>query len=129
MIQTLWRRATRKAKRGVPASTSAKPSVAGMLLGQNYTATRNCPDCGGQVHWDFTCHTYGWAEDGTGGKACLGCDSAIEFCCARPDQDGDLLEDGCGWAYTWGLSPRNPSFARNEERRPWWIAAGTRFVW
>jgi hypothetical protein len=80
-----------------------------------------CPECGGTVRFDLTCHTYAWSDDGTGGKACMSCDSAWLFICARPDPDGDLLEDGCGWSYTWGLNPRNPRAAGNASRRPPWI--------
>jgi hypothetical protein len=130
VIKGIWRRAIRKPKRGVISTAPPRqPSVAGMLLGQNYNATKPCPECAGPVRWNFTCHTYGWQEDGTGGMACMSCDSAIEFCCAQPDQDGDLLEDGCGWMYTWGLNRRNPSAVRNEEHRPPWIEPGTPFTW
>lgn len=69
-----------------------------------------CPACGGTVRWDFTCHTYGWKDDGTGGMACLYCDSAVEYECLE-----------CDWSYVDGLNPRNPRSAANVARRPAWL--------
>ena len=69
-----------------------------------------CPDCGGIVRYDLTCHTWGGNEDGTGWMACLPCDSAIYYCC-----------DDCGWSYTDGLNPRNPRSVENEKHRPSWL--------
>lgn len=80
-----------------------------------------CPVCGGQVRADLTCHTY--PQNGRW-MACLPCDSAWAFCCATPDEDGDLLGEGCGWSYTWGLNPRNPRSVPNEDRWPPWIPEG-----
>ena len=76
-----------------------------------------CPECGARVVYDLTCHTYG---QGDRFYACMPCDSAVEYICAR-----DLDDDGeCGWRYTHGLNPRNPRAAANEEARPPWIPAG-----
>ena len=72
-----------------------------------------CPKCGGKVDYYGSCHTYG---DESGWFACLGCYTACQFDCASGD---DGL--GCGWSYTWGLNPRNPRAARNEENRPAWL--------
>ena len=71
-----------------------------------------CPECGGKVWWDFTCHT--WPQTTADGKeqwmACLGCDSAIEYLC-----------DNCFWCYTDGLNPRSPRTEANEQKRPAWL--------
>jgi hypothetical protein len=95
------------------------------LDADDFRVTDPCPDCGGIVRYNLTCHTWGGKPDGTGWRACLPCDSAFEFACALPDHDGDLLLDGCGWGYTWGLNPRNPRSVSNETRRPPWIAEGS----
>jgi hypothetical protein len=116
-------------------SVRAKDIVRGVslqplrVLDDDGKPLHRCPRCSGQLRFDLTCHTYGWNDDGTGGKACMPCDSAWEFWCAMPDDDGDLLEDGCGWSYTWGLNPRNPRAAVNEQRRPSWIPEGSSPPW
>ena len=74
-----------------------------------------CPECGGRVEYDLTCHTYG---QGDRFYACMPCDSAVEYFCASQYDD----EPGaCEWRYTHGLNPRNPRAAQNEKRRPPWI--------
>lgn len=73
-----------------------------------------CPDCGGPVQWDLTCHTW----PGAGGRwmSCLPCDSAVRYDCMAGED-----EVGCGWSYTHGLNPRNPRAAANEAKRPAWL--------
>jgi hypothetical protein len=67
-----------------------------------------CPQCGGEVRWDFACHTY---PGPTGGFfACLPCDSATEYYCVS-----------CPWSYTQGLNPHSPRTAANETHRPQWL--------
>lgn len=74
----------------------------------------SCPECGGPVAYDLTCHTYG--QDGKF-YACMPCDSAIEYICVNQYDDiGD-----CDWRYTHGLNPANPRAAKNEESRPPWL--------
>ena len=69
-----------------------------------------CPECGGRVEYDLTCHTYG---QGDRFYACMPCDSAVEYFCASQYDD----EPGaCKWRYTHGLNPRNPRAAQNEKR-------------
>jgi len=77
-----------------------------------------CPECGREVVYSLTCHTYG--QDGKF-YACMPCDSAVDYVCAGQFDDKPT---GCEWEYTHGLNPRNPRAARNEERRPSWIPAG-----
>lgn len=69
-----------------------------------------CPDCGSEVNWDFTCHT--WPGVTGGFMSCLPCDSATEYYCVS-----------CPWAYVQGLNPHNPRAAHNETRRPRWLPA------
>jgi hypothetical protein len=81
-----------------------------------------CPECGAEVVYDLTCHTYSVKRDnGTEAwVACMPCDSAVGYICVRElDDDGE-----CGWRYTHGLNPRNPRAAENEQRRPSWISQG-----
>jgi hypothetical protein len=74
-----------------------------------------CPECGGtDIAWDFTCHTWGGKEDGTGWKACMPCDSAIQYYCRGNGNDY------C-WNYTHGLNPGNPRSVANDARRPPWL--------
>lgn len=68
-----------------------------------------CPKCNRKVWYELTCHTY--VIDGKW-KACLPCDSALYLFCET---------EGCNWAYTWGLNPKNPRFAWEESRRPEWL--------
>lgn len=79
-----------------------------------------CPECDGEVRWTHACHTYGFKADGTGGLACMNCDSAIEYVCA--DQYADYPRGDCAWTYIHGLNPRNPRSSANESRRPEWLA-------
>jgi hypothetical protein len=62
-------------------------------------------------------------DDGKPLHRCPRCSGQLRF------DDGDLLEDGCGWSYTWGLNPRNPRAAVNEQRRPSWIPEGSSPPW
>jgi hypothetical protein len=77
-----------------------------------------CPECGREVVYDLTCHTYG--QDGKF-YACMPCDSAVEYICTGQLEDEPT---GCEWRYTHGLNPKNPRAARNEENRPPWLPDG-----
>ena len=72
-----------------------------------------CPQCGGNVSTLGACHTYG---DEHGWYACVGCYSALMIFCI-----GTEGKSPCDWDYTWGLNPRNPRAAKNEESRPGWL--------
>lgn len=80
-----------------------------------------CPECGGKVAYDLTCHTYPTRrDDGTEAwMACLPCDSAIEYVCTG--QYNDENPGTCRWEYTHGLNPGNPRAAQNEAQRPAWL--------
>ena len=84
-----------------------------------------CPECGGRVEYDLTCHTYG---QGDRFYACMPCDSAVEYICASQYDDYSCQYDTgpgeCTWRYTHGLNSKNPRAAENEKRRPPWIAEG-----
>lgn len=77
------------------------------------TVIPTCPECGsGNLYAIDTCHTWGGDESGKGWMACMGCFTALRFCCEE-----------CRWCYTWGLNPRNPRSARNDESRPAWLGS------
>lgn len=40
--------------------------------------------------------------------ACMGCGNAVRFDCLIPDEDGDLIEAGCGWWFQYPLHPKAP---------------------
>jgi hypothetical protein len=91
-----------------------------------------CPECGREVVYDLTCHTYG---QGDKWYACLPCDSAVEYICAGQLDDEPT---DCRWRYTHGLNPVNPRAIANEESRPpWlpgersgdWIMPGVKAIW
>jgi hypothetical protein len=89
-----------------------------------------CPQCAYRVAYNLTCHTWpARRDDGSlAWRACMPCDSAIEYLCLR-----DLDDAGeCGWRYTHGLNPRNPRNPRtqeNEKNRPPWIPEGQHPGW
>lgn len=95
-----------------PVSVSVPPTSA--------PGPPRCPQCGREVVYDLTCHTYG---HGDRWYACISCDSAVEYICA-----GQLDEEptGCTWRYTHGLNPGNPRSERNEQYRPSWLLPGQR---
>jgi hypothetical protein len=76
-----------------------------------------CPECGREVVYNLTCHTYG---HGDRFYACMPCDSAVEYICAGQLDDKPT---GCDWRYTHGLNPRNPRAEANEHHRPPWLPA------
>lgn len=51
--------------------------------------------------------------------ACMGCGNATRFDCRAPDEDGDLLEDGCGWWFQYPLHPQASAHA-SMGRAPAW---------
>jgi phage terminase large subunit GpA-like protein len=69
-----------------------------------------CPNCGAEVYWDFTCHTW---FNGEIWMACMNCDSAVEYICSR--------EYSC-WTYTDGLNSRSPRAEENSKKRPEWLS-------
>ena len=75
--------------------------------------SERCPDCGGEVRWEYTCHTYPGPNNMF--WACQGCASAIEYFCWG--------EDECNWEYVHGLNPGNPRAESNEQSRPSWLTA------
>jgi hypothetical protein len=95
-----------------------------------------CPLCSStDVYWSLTCHTYSVGKAGEERwMSCLPCDSAVRYGCAN---------EGCDWAYTHGLNPRNPNANNNERfRAPWlpaelqvsdhsfpWTRPGVRAIW
>jgi hypothetical protein len=85
-------------------------------------AAPRCPECGGKVAYDLTCHTWPQQQRDGGSErfmTCMPCDSAIEYLCTewlRDDKPGE-----CNWRYTHGLNPRNPRSAANDAKRPAWI--------
>lgn len=93
-----------------------------------YECSEKCPKCGGEVEWDFACHTYPQERDGkVTWMACMPCDSATEYRCVAHNEDrcySDCEEygmhEGCSWRWTWGLNSNNPRAAENELRNPRW---------
>jgi hypothetical protein len=93
-----------------------------------YECSKECPECGGIVKWDYACHTYPSDRDGkVTWMACMPCDSATRYVCQAHNEercDSDCMEwdehEGCGWTWTWGLNPNNPRAADNETRNPRW---------
>lgn len=81
------------------------------------TQELSCPECGGQVRWDLDCPR--WKNSQGRLMACMGCGNAVRFECARPDEDGDLLEDGCGWWFQYPLHPESSQYA-SMGREPAW---------
>ncbi|WP_406730924.1 hypothetical protein [Streptomyces sp. NBC_01794] len=65
-----------------------------------------CPSCQSSVRWDLDCPR--WKASNGQLMACMGCGNAVRFECAKPDEDGDLLEPGCGW---WFQHPLHPEAA------------------
>lgn len=128
MMGFLFRRSTRKVTTGRLAEEPEEdPGPTVRLWGSSGGdgVVFPCPDCGGPVGSMGTCHTYGFKEDGTGGLACIGCWTAIYlYCLGDPEDDAD---EGCGWSYTWGLNPKNPSSEGNDRCRPEWIPVGARW--
>ncbi|NUS83699.1 MAG: hypothetical protein HOY75_13370 [Streptomyces sp.] len=63
-----------------------------------------CPGCGSErnrrVRIDLDCPRF---MQGGRLMACQGCGNAVRFECQAPDEDGDLLEDGCGWWFQYPL--------------------------
>ncbi len=58
--------------------------------------------------------------------SCMPCDSAKEYACQcwledEPDVPEPIKSCECMWSYTYGLNPKNPRAARNEENRPDWL--------
>jgi len=71
-----------------------------------------CPKCGGEVRYDFTCHT--WQGHDGAWMGCVSCDSAIRYYCRK---------SFC-WDYTHGLNSHNPRWEKNELNRPDWLPPG-----
>ena len=94
-------------------------------MSETETVRATCPECGGRVEYDLTCHTYG---QGDRFYACMPCDSAVEYICASQYDDYSCQYDTgpgeCTWRYTHGLNSKNPRAAENEKRRPPWIPEG-----
>jgi len=70
-----------------------------------------CPKCGNSpVLVMLTCHTY---QQSGHWVSCMPCSSAgVIFC----------NEEDCDWAgYYWGINPKNPRAANNENYRPEWL--------
>jgi hypothetical protein len=68
-----------------------------------------CPACSGRVSRDLDCPRWKNAQGQL--MACMGCGNAVRFECAKPDEDGDLLEPGCGWWFQDPLHPESSGFA------------------
>jgi hypothetical protein len=98
----------------VPVTTGRGSTVA-----EQAPERPRCPECGGRVSYDLTCHTYG---QGDKFYACMPCDSAIEYLCVEWLRDEN--PGTCTWRYTHGLNPANPRSAANEGKRPSWLPEG-----
>lgn len=81
---------------------------------------QTCPDCNSEgnrrVLLDTDCPRY--MQNGRL-MACLHCGNAIRFECRAPDEDGDLLEDGCGWWFQYPLHPQASNYARMGQEPSW----------
>jgi hypothetical protein len=84
----------------------------------------NCPNCDSagnrRVQIDTACPRY--LQNGQL-MACIGCGNAVRFECRAPDEDGDLLEDGCGWWFQYPLHPRSSEYP-SMGRAPSWNYKG-----
>lgn len=93
-----------------------------------YECSKRCPECGGEVEWDFTCHTYpGTWQGKETWMSCMPCDSATLYSCVAhneercwEDCDEYGMHEGCGWRWTWGLNKGNPRYQENEKKNPLW---------
>ena len=79
-----------------------------------------CPDCGStgnrRVSIDTDCPRY--MQNGRL-MACMGCGNAVRFECRTPDEDGDLLDDGCGWWFQYPLHPQAANRALMGQAPAW----------
>lgn len=79
-----------------------------------------CPGCSSEgnrrVLVGLTCPRF--KQDGQI-MACIGCGNAAIFECQAPDEDGDLLEDGCGWWFQYPLHPEASGYS-NMGAAPTW---------
>lgn len=82
----------------------------------NDDGTEKCPECQGLVAWEFECPR--WKQAGVV-MVCMGCSNAVRFACAEKDEDGDLVEGGCGWWFQSPLHPESSQFPRMG-REPGW---------
>lgn len=93
-----------------------------------YECSKECPECGGEVEWDFACHTYPQTRDGKETwMSCMPCDSATYYRCVAHSEEKcwedcfeEEMHEGCGWRWTNGLNSGNPRAVENEARNPHW---------
>lgn len=80
----------------------------------------NCPRCDSlgnrRIRMDLDCPRYT-----VNGRlmACMSCGNSVLFECRAPDEDGDLLEDGCGWWFQYPLHPRSSNYAEMGRAPSW----------